>query len=207
MSSRCAGLLYLQSEQSIAPLLKACELFGVEDRKSLPLCAIRTHLLCDKNCPAANDCNPCVSIFSPLKRAWAFTHSQLSRGSYTLTSKHTHTHADIFPFLSFFLSFFLFRCFSNQIHHSTLFKMPLAVTEEEWSEAVVYTWYTTNTFLIALWLLNIYWLKPIIRLFFRNLTGLDQGKPQDNTITREEKSESARQAAQPAAAHSGKKKN
>ena len=105
MSSRCAGLLYLQSEQSIAPLLKACELFGVEDRKSLPLCAIRTHLLCDKNCPAANDCNPCVSIFSPLKRAWAFTHSQLSRGSYTLTSKHTHTHADIFPFLSFFLFF------------------------------------------------------------------------------------------------------
>jgi hypothetical protein len=78
--------------------------------------------------------------------------------------------------------------------------MPLAVTSEEWSEAVVYTWFTTNAFLITLWLLNIYWLKPIIRLFLRNLTVLDKGDPQDNTITREE--------VQPAAGNTstGKKK-
>jgi len=94
----------------------------------------------------------------------------------------------VYLFVLFALTFFVTRIVLLPliVIQSTYFKMPLAVTAEEWSEAVVYTWFTTNAFLITLWLLNIYWLKPIIRLFLRNLTGLDKGDPQDNTITREE---------------------
>ena len=44
------------------------------------------------------------------------------------------------------------------------FGLPLAVSGKEWETTVKYTWYTTNTLLTALWLMNVYWLKPIIRV-------------------------------------------
>jgi len=85
---------------------------------------------------------------------------------------------------------------------STLFEMPLAATPEEWSGAVVYTWYTTNALLLALWALNVWWLRPIVRVIARNVSGVDQGRPQDDTVTRDGK------PSEPAAAAKGyKKKN
>ena len=45
---------------------------------------------------------------------------------------------------------------------------PGAVTPEEWSGAVVYTWYTTNALLLALWALNVWWLGPIVRVIARS---------------------------------------
>merc|ERR1712072_60801 len=73
---------------------------------------------------------------------------------------------------------------------STWFQMPLAVSQKEWTEghSLVYTWYVVNALLIALWLLNVYWLKPIIRIIGRNLSGMDKGKPQDDTVTAEDAS-------------------
>jgi len=94
----------------------------------------------------------------------------------------------IYLFLMFAFTFFCTRIVLLPIVviKSVVFKLPRAVTEEEWDQAVVYTWCITSTLLIALWLLNIYWLKPIIRVMVRNLTGQDQGKPADDTITRED---------------------
>merc|ERR1711907_31613 len=51
---------------------------------------------------------------------------------------------------------------------STLLDLPGAVTPEEWSGAVVYTWYTTNALLLALWALNVWWLGPIVRVIARS---------------------------------------
>ena len=80
-----------------------------------------------------------------------------------------------------------------------MFEMSLAVTPEEWSGAVVYTWYTTNALLLALWALNVWWLGPIVRVIARNVSGVDQGRPQDDTVTRDGK------PLEPAAAAKGYK--
>ena len=63
--------------------------------------------------------------------------------------------------------------------------MPLAVTPEEWSGAVVYTWYTTNALLLALWALNVWWLRPIVRVIARSAA---RKEVKDDVITVEDTS-------------------
>jgi len=91
----------------------------------------------------------------------------------------------VYLFLLFASVFFVSRIILLPLIgiRSTFFEMKQGVTEEAWNGAVVYTWCTTNSLLVALWLLNIYWLQPIIRVIKRNLSGMDGGRPQDDTVT------------------------
>jgi len=93
-----------------------------------------------------------------------------------------------YMFILFAATFFLSRVvlLPLVVIRSTFFELPRAVSREDWEGAVVYTWYTTNACLGALWLLNVYWLKPILRVIKRNITGMDKGNPTDDTITRED---------------------
>ena len=111
---------------------------------------------------------------------------------------------NLIAFLAFTAVYFVSRIvlLPAVVIRSTLLDLPGAVTPEEWSGAVVYTWYTTNALLLALWALNVWWLRPIVRVIARNVSGVDQGRPQDDTVTRDCK------PWEPAAAAKGyKKKN
>lgn len=98
------------------------------------------------------------------------------------------TRARAFMFILFAAVFFFSRIIllPAVVIRSTLREMPLAVSEEDWRGAVFYTWCTTNTLLVALWLLNVYWMKPIARVIVRNVKGIDQGNPRDETISRDD---------------------
>ena len=97
------------------------------------------------------------------------------------------TRARCILFILFAAVFFVSRVviLPAVVIRSTLFEMPLAVTPEEWSGAVVYTWYTTNALLLALWALNVWWLGPIVRVIARSAA---RKEVKDDVITVEDAS-------------------
>ena len=89
-------------------------------------------------------------------------------------------------FVLFSLVFFASRIvlLPAVVIRSTWFEMPLAVSPADWATQVRYTWIAVNALLAALWALNVYWLKPIARVAQRNLSGEDEGRPTDDTVTK-----------------------
>ncbi|QDZ22073.1 ceramide synthase [Chloropicon primus] len=73
---------------------------------------------------------------------------------------------NFYAFVLFTIVFVLSRIvlLLGVVIRSTFFELPHSVTWTDWRTTVVYTWYTSNTLLVALWLLQIYWLRPILRI-------------------------------------------
>ena len=94
---------------------------------------------------------------------------------------------NLIAFLAFTAVYFVSRIvlLPAVVIRSTLLDLPGAVTPEEWSGAVVYTWYTTNALLLALWALNVWWLRPIVRVIARSAA---RKEVKDDVITVEDTS-------------------
>ena len=94
---------------------------------------------------------------------------------------------NLIAFLAFTAVYFVSRIvlLPAVVIRSTLLDLPGAVTPEEWSGAVVYTWYTTNALLLALWALNVWWLGPIVRVIARSAA---RKEVKDDVITVEDAS-------------------